>query len=450
MKVFQSKQFNEIREELFHLGEPKKIKHGVYISNIEYDNNILLIQLPEMISHNGIINNGKHKIIQLEISPTHSRKDTTHSQLCDLIHHIENIVKKKILENAPDWFDNEMNLEDIEYFFSGLYEKDNFKTNIPTNSLANSLHIMDENELLRSEEDIKSKPCIGIVQIKGLRFTSTSFKLETTLRQIMILEKGNLFSKSLVKRDSESEIKDELKSTESDISDTLYNLEDNDCDSEDNETNSVYTIESRNTEAGEEDISEVDIEININTAPTPESSEENVDDKENDDDKENKDTHNIHGTQDMKNNDESNILGLNSSQEVLTSDEQENETNNSLILNHTENNKMIDTIQVNTQNIDEDSTNINTPNTLEEFELDLSPNDSDNPIQLKKKDEVYYEIYKEVRRKAKMAKKAAMIAYLEAKHIKNTYMLNIDDDSSDEEDLDNLSEFSYDELEQNL
>ena len=52
---------------------------------------------------------------------------------------------------------------------------------------------------------------------------------------------------------------------------------------------------------------------------------------------------------------------------------------------------------------------------------------------MKKPNEVYYEIYREARRKAKVAKKAAVIAYLEAKNIKNTYMLEDIDDSSDEE-----------------
>ena len=61
---------------------------------------------------------------------------------------------------------------------------------------------------------------------------------------------------------------------------------------------------------------------------------------------------------------------------------------------------------------------------LEEFSLDIDSLENDTPMILKKPNEVYYEIYREARRKAKIAKKAAVIAYLEAKNIKNTYMLD--------------------------
>jgi hypothetical protein len=64
------------------------------------------------------------------------------------------------------------------------------------------------------------------------------------------------------------------------------------------------------------------------------------------------------------------------------------------------------------------------------------------PIQLKKPNEVYYELYKEARNKAKMAKRNALQAYLEAKNIKKTYMVeNIEDSDSDlDAEIEELSE----------
>jgi rRNA-processing protein FCF1 len=63
-------------------------------------------------------------------------------------------------------------------------------------------------------------------------------------------------------------------------------------------------------------------------------------------------------------------------------------------------------------------------------------------IQLKKPNQVYFELYKEARNKAKIAKKNALLAYLEAKNIKKTYMIeNIDDSDSDiDEEIDDVSE----------
>ena len=70
-------------------------------------------------------------------------------------------------------------------------------------------------------------------------------------------------------------------------------------------------------------------------------------------------------------------------------------------------------------------------NNLEEIELKVQ---DDNPIKLKEAREVYLDIYNVARGKAKKAKNEAIKAYLEAKRIKELYMLDIDDSSSEEED----------------
>ena len=65
-----------------------------------------------------------------------------------------------------------------------------------------------------------------------------------------------------------------------------------------------------------------------------------------------------------------------------------------------------------------------------------------DPLVLKKPNDVYYKIYREARTKAKEAKKKAILALLEAKNIKKTYLLD-EIDKSDEEiddEIDNISE----------
>ena len=88
-------------------------------------------------------------------------------------------------------------------------------------------------------------------------------------------------------------------------------------------------------------------------------------------------------------------------------------------------------------------------NTDELKEVDFMDVSALESITLKKPNQVYYEIYKAAIKKAKMAKKEAIIAFLEAKNIKKTYMLeNLDESDSDTDmDLDNLSEYSDTELE---
>lgn len=74
---------------------------------------------------------------------------------------------------------------------------------------------------------------------------------------------------------------------------------------------------------------------------------------------------------------------------------------------------------------------------LEEIEFNLDELPQENSIQLKKRDTVYYDMYREAKRKAKMARDLAISSYLEAKNIKQTYMLNdIEDSDSDLDDDD--------------
>ena len=78
---------------------------------------------------------------------------------------------------------------------------------------------------------------------------------------------------------------------------------------------------------------------------------------------------------------------------------------------------------------------------LKEFNVDLKL-DSLETLQLKKPNQVYFELYKEARNKAKVAKKNAILAYLEAKNIKKTYLIeNINDSDSDfDAEIDDVSE----------
>ena len=48
------------------------------------------------------------------------------------------------------------------------------------------------------------------------------------------------------------------------------------------------------------------------------------------------------------------------------------------------------------------------------------------------------EIWREARKRAKQARKTAIEAYLEAKNIKSTYMINEIDDSDSEDEIDNI------------
>ena len=80
---------------------------------------------------------------------------------------------------------------------------------------------------------------------------------------------------------------------------------------------------------------------------------------------------------------------------------------------------------------------------LEDITNNININDNINSLTLNNPNDVYHEIYKIARQKAREHKKAAITHYLEAKKIKNTYMLDDlyqNDDSSSDEDIDSDSE----------
>ena len=68
---------------------------------------------------------------------------------------------------------------------------------------------------------------------------------------------------------------------------------------------------------------------------------------------------------------------------------------------------------------------------MNEIEI-LTPSETTDSVTLKKPNEVYMEIYKEARRKAKEAKKNAIQSYLEAKRIKSLYLLDEIESSDDD------------------
>jgi hypothetical protein len=73
---------------------------------------------------------------------------------------------------------------------------------------------------------------------------------------------------------------------------------------------------------------------------------------------------------------------------------------------------------------------------LFEVEFDLEKMPIENSVSIKKRNDVFYEMYKEAMKKAKLAKDLALSSYLEAKRIKNTHML---EETSDESDFDEES-----------
>jgi hypothetical protein len=130
--------------------------------------------------------------------------------------------------------------------------------------------------------------------------------------------------------------------------------------------------------------------------------------------------------------DNSNIID-----ELLEDNEEPEEKNSEEIGDNIESSleELADKKNINNEDLEE---NID----LEDISAQINTN-SEETIKLKNPNEVYMEIYKIAKQKAKQHKKAAISAYLEAKKIKNTYLLEDlenSDESSEEEEMDSDTE----------
>ena len=72
-----------------------------------------------------------------------------------------------------------------------------------------------------------------------------------------------------------------------------------------------------------------------------------------------------------------------------------------------------------------------------EITLDVLPEEQGETVKIKNPNEAYYEMYKEAKRKAKIARDLALASYLSAKQIKYNYLSGesfSDDDEMDAEE----------------
>jgi len=381
------------------LAHPVSIAGNAYFTKILFENKPLYIQTPKSSTKQGFFQAPGKKI------------------LCDLmfenlegnfLHWLENLETKcqeLIYEKSNEWFQNSLEMSDIESAFnspmksfkSGKYYL--VRTSVKINSLTNTplIKIYNENETTLSLEDITSESSvISILEVQGIKFTTRNFQIEIEHKQVMLLNKDIIFENCLIKKKFESSPQLQTES--------IPSLEP-----------SVETLVLEET-VGPSENEVQDVTLTIHDKPISDNSMEDIDSLD-----ENRNTDEIYNIA-SETNDSSSLeveLHLNKNNNEATTLEE--------VVPLVESSVSIKSLDLPTEDLEEVNFGLDLENNLE-------------TITLKKPNEVYYEMYKQAREKAKNAKKEALLAFLEAKNIKQTYMLE-DIDSSDE------STFSDDEEE---
>ena len=374
------------------LAHPSGIQGGAYFTKIEYNKKPLYIQTSKSQTRQGFVKTGKKYYCDLMF-------DKNSESLINWFENLEERCQKLIFERRDTWFQNSLEENDIESAFNStirVYKSGKYylvRTNIKNNhNNTPSIKIYNEKEIPMTMEEINNETnIISILEIQGIKFTSRNFQIEIELKQIMVLDDEPLFDNCLIKTSKTSLVKTLEESPKLDeLKIDNIKLDDNKID--DN------NLEEFTTKDIKEDILDELDPIDILVEP------------------------------DVK-------AELQSVEEDVTLGEPVEKHEENIILD-------LDFEDLN-EDIEENSDELKEINNN-----DLSLENNLETMQLKKPNQVYFELYKEARKKAKEAKKNAIIAYLEAKNIKKTYMIeNIEDSESEfDAEIDEVSESELDDF----
>ena len=371
------------------LATPTGIQGGAYFTKIEHNNKALYIQTPKSLTRQGFVKNGKKIVVDLMFTNNDEKFITW-------IENLETKCQQLIYEKSDSWFQNKLELNDIETAFASplkVYKSGRFyllRVNVKMNYATNlaNIKIYDESELPLSMSDINDTTnIISILEVQGIKFSSRSFQIEIELKQAMVLNTEVLFDSCLIKTASKK-----VKTMKHDPL-VFQMMED---------SGSSKTLEMQE---GQED---------------PDILETNENVEEMRDNSLIKEVDSI-----TVGNDQGEKEGEFKGQKAEAGAEAEAEARAG--------NDELKEVELQIEELDVENLLASENDELKEFDLN-SNLASLETITLKKPNQVYYEIYKAAREKAKKAKKEAIQAFLEAKNIKKTYMLD-EIDESDESDL---------------
>ena len=340
--------------------KPVLASGGNYFIRFITNNSPLYIQPPKCITKQGIIKGTKRMYSDLMFT-----NDTP--AFIRWMENLETHCQKIIYENRGAWFEGDLEMHDIENYFTSpmkVFKSGKFyivRSNISLVLGKTTLKIYDEDENEENPESIHEETNVmTILEFQGIKCSARSFQIEIEIKQMMVLKPRKLFEKCVIK-------------TFNKPATTIIN-------------------------------SPTDYESNSITDGEPEPNDlpmKNID---------------------LDKNDDENYLGDDTSNIIHDEEPIKDETLGNTM----------------TPSIVELKPEPKISNGLEEVEFNLEEIPNADLIQIKKRNDVYYEMYREARRKAKIARDLALSAFLEAKNIKNTYMLDDVSDSSDDSDVENL------------
>ena len=371
------------------LTHPVGIQGGAFFTKIEYNNKSLYIQTCKSLTKQGFVKAGKKYYCDLMF-------DKNSETLINWFENLEENCKKLIYGKKDTWFENSLEENDIETAFNSvmkIYKSGKYylvRTNVKNNSSnLPSINIYDEYERVLNMADITPETnIITILEIQGIKFSTRNFQIEIEMKQVMVMNNEPIFNNCLIK------------------------------------TNKTSTNEKDISQSTSQGFNTLGISENATEKQTFDTVTVDTNDK----------SDNISNNIDNEISYEESVL---EPVDVFFKEDEKKQNDNS----QNNANKEEDNISLDIKIEELDDFVENNTDALQEVAVDLNM-DNLETIKLKKPNQVYFELYKEARNKAKLAKKNAILAYLEAKNIKKTYLIeNINDSDSDfDAEIEDVSE----------
>ena len=366
------------------LAKPISKNGSHFIKTLDGDNPIYFLG-PKCLSKNGFVKSGKKVFCDFVFS-------NEDSDFLAWLENLEESSKTCIFNNRETWFETPLDEHDIESSMASPfkpYKSGKYfivRANVPTVLDKINIKVYDENEHETDPENIKENTnVLAVFEFQGIRCNVRSFQFEIELKQILIVEPEKLFEKCIIGKSTSTSPLNDSKS-ESNVSNihvsntSVSNMQDQDLS-----IPALTTKGSRegnlgnSVESGESDLGMT----NCNDIGTLESD-----------------------------------LGMANCNDVGTFKPDLD------IITISDNNLAVPIELMDDDFPLEDATESHT--------------DKEPPLKLKSRNDVYYKLYKEMRQRAKEAKREALANYLEAKRIKNTYFLEVGDESESENDLEDM------------
>lgn len=204
------------------LTSPTGIQGGSYFTRILNSGTPLYVQCPSCKTKQGIVNSGRK--IYSDVLLT---KDN--GPFIEWIENLENHCQKLILDKSDDWFENSLDLNDIEESFISplkLYKSGSMyilKCSLdksPQGLNKPACVVYDENNESISIDEINNETSIiPLIHFNGIKFTNKNFQIEIIIRQMMKLNNINNTPEQLIKKPTGVNTLEEIKDLENKVLD---------------------------------------------------------------------------------------------------------------------------------------------------------------------------------------------------------------------------------------